>query len=149
MSKGERGHYGSSHPGSAVTITRVHFVPPLGNPLRVQMHNVDHQTKASRKEPDWPWLSSIPIIGINAAKWMWLLTLRRLTAPTRTLEQLSVLGVTMENDAALAQAGESARIYLYLYGFSIARSAYVWAGACDVHHCSKTIIEWELKVSRG
>lgn len=56
---------------------------------------------------------------------MWLLTLRRLTAPTSTLQHLSVLGVTMENDAALVLAGESTRIYLYLYGFSIARSAYV------------------------
>lgn len=56
---------------------------------------------------------------------MWLLTLRRLTAPSRTLGDLSVLGVTMQNDAALAQVGESARIYLYFYGFSIARSAYV------------------------
>lgn len=47
---------------------------------------------------------------------MGLVTLRGLTAPSRTLEHL--LGVPMENDVA----GESAQIYLY--GFSILPSAY-------------------------
>lgn len=58
---------------------------------------------------------------------MGILTLIRLWTLSRTAEYIPVQDVTIENDAALVQAGESARIYLYLYRFSIFCSAYVWA----------------------
>lgn len=58
---------------------------------------------------------------------MGLLTLIRLWTLSRTVEYIPVQDVTIGYDAAPVQAGESARIYLYLYWFSIFCSAYAWA----------------------
>lgn len=58
---------------------------------------------------------------------MGLLTLIHLWTLSRRLEYISVQDETIENDAGLVQAGESAWIYLYLYRFLVFCSSYVWA----------------------
>lgn len=62
----------------------------------------------------------------------------------RLFEYVSVCNVTMESNGAMWQGLSSIYLYIYilifypLFGESVSRRH---GYACDVHHCSKTIME--------